>query len=124
MDKCSVCGIEIENPDDVIKEYLGRQATILCYKCYINGICGCCDEYVGTDELIYLGGEYNFDNEYMNKAASQMLDDGYSDICEGCLDCQAGQIEHDEHEDLRQQSWTTGEPDMFSAEMRWFWGAF
>lgn len=122
-DKCSVCDIKIENLDDIYKDYYNRKEVILCYECYINGTCGCCDEYVGSNDLTYLGGEYNFDNEYMNMAAEQMLDDGYSDVCEGCLDCQAEQIEQDEHDDLVWQSMTTGKPDMFDDKMRWFWGA-
>lgn len=102
----------------------GIQSTadkLLCLECHTNGTCGCCNEYVGVDELTYLGDEYNFDNDYANKAARRMLDDGYSDVCEGCLDYQAEQIERDEHEDLRFASWTIGKPDMFSDVMRWYW---
>ncbi len=122
MDKCSVCSIEIENPDDVYKEYLSREATILCYECYINGTCGCCDEYVPEGELLYLGEPLGF-VEYMDKAVKKMLVDGYFDVCFGCLECQAEQIEHDERDDLAWSAFTTGRPDIFSDEMRWYWRA-
>lgn len=120
MDKCSVCGIEIENSDDVIKEYFSRQATILCYECYINSTCGCCDMYVPEGELFYLDEPLDF-VEYMDKAVKKMSGKGYSDVCFDCLECQAKEIEREEHEDMLWLSLTTGTPDIFSDTMRWYW---
>ena len=42
-------------------------------------------------------------------------------LCEYCLKDQKQQKEQDEHETLLFVSMTTGTPDMFSDEMRWFW---
>ena len=126
---CSECEQEIDYSDGLSLENWhgcgGIASTadkLLCSECYCLGECECCGEYVGKDNIFYTGGEYNFDDEYKNKAAREMLDDGYSDICSGCLDCKASQIEQDEHGELLFQSLATGEPDMFSDEMSWFWG--
>lgn len=126
---CSQCQCEITYADEIhlidIHGCGGIMSTadnLLCYECYYLGVCGWCDEFVGQDDVFYLGGEYAFDDDYKNKAARKMLDDGYTDVCGGCLDYQAGQIEQDEHFDMVWASMTTGTPDMFSDDMRWFWG--
>lgn len=120
MDKCSKCFKDIENLDDIIKVYFSRQSIILCYECYINGVCCCCDEYVPEGELFYLSEPLEF-VEYMDKAAKQMFEDGYSDVCFGCLECKADQIEADEQANMLTISLATGMPDLFSDKMRWFW---
>ena len=111
-----------------MKRIMTTADNLVCSECYSSGICNCCDEYAGKDEVVYLDneGKWNqgserFENEYKNKAAISMLNDGHSDVCSGCLDYQAEQIEQDEQEDLLFQSLATGKPDMFSDEMRWFW---
>ena len=78
---------------------------------------------MGTDNITYLGGEYYFDDDDMNKSARVMLDDGYTDVCEDCIGEKARQIEEEDHEDLLWASLATGEPDLFSEEMRWFWNS-
>lgn len=125
---CSECGCKIEDADEIrlidwhgCGGIMSTADNLLCYECYACGICGCCDEYVGTDDLIYLGGEYSFDDEIMNKAAREMLDDGYSGVCQDCIGEKAGQMEEEDHEDLLWASLVTGQPDLFSDEMRWFW---
>ena len=124
---CSNCGCKIDDADEIqltdIHGCGGIMSTadnLLCHECYMCGVCGCCDEYVGTDDLIYLGGEYSFDDDNMNKAARAMLDGGYSDVCQDCIGEAARQIEEEEHDDLLWASLATGEPDLFSDEMRWF----
>lgn len=126
---CSGCEQKIKDYDEIVLEnwhgcggIVSTADELLCQECYAMGICGCCDEYVGTDDLTYLGGEYGFDDDYMNQAARKMLDDGYSDVCGGCIEEQARQLEEDEHQDLLFASLATGKPDMFSDKMRWFWG--
>ena len=125
---CGDCGEKIFDVDDLqLVDWHGCGGTmstadkLLCYECYGLGICGCCNEYVGKDDVIYLGGEYGFDDDYMNKAAKTMLDDGYSDVCEGCIGEMARQLEEEEHGDLLRSSMATGKPDLFSDDMRWFW---
>ncbi len=125
---CSDCGWHIENYDDMYLEnwhgcggIASTADALLCSDCYCIGVCGCCDDYVGKDGLTWLDGEYNFDDDYENKAARQMFDDGYSDICKDCLDYCAEQIEQDEHSDMLFASLTTGQPDMFSDSMWWLW---
>ena len=133
---CSDCECEITDEGNInlvdIHGCGGIMTTadnLVCYECYSSGVCDCCDEYVGKDEIVYLDneGKWNqgserFENEYKNKAAILMLNTRYLDICcKDCLDYQAGQIEHDEHEDLLFQSLATGKPDIFSDEMGWFW---
>lgn len=125
---CSECGCRVTECSEIALEnwhgcggIMSTADVLLCQECRSSGTCDCCGEYVGQKELIYLGGEYDFDDDYKNKAARKMLDDGYSDVCEGCIDYQASQIEQDEHEDLLFQSLATGKPDLFSGEMEWFW---
>lgn len=126
---CSECEQKIEYSDGLTLEnwhgcggIMSSADKLLCSECYCLGECGCCGEYVGKDDIFWTGGEYNFDDEYKNKAAGEMKNDGYSDICSGCLDCKASQIEQDEQGELLFQSLSTGSPDMFSDEMRWIWG--
>ena len=128
---CSQCKQEVSDADDIylidIHGCGGIMSTadnMICTECYIGGTCGCCDEYMGTSDLTWLGGEYDFDDDYMNKAARKMLDDGYSDICRGCIEEQARQLEKEDKGDLLFVSMSTGKPDMFSNKMRWFWRAF
>lgn len=132
---CSVCSEHIETCEDIhLEEWHGcggiasTADVLLCSGCYACGVCGCCDEYVGTEDLICLDneGKWNkgserFEDEHKNKAAISMLEDGYSDVCTWCIDWRAEQIEQDEHADLHFQSLATGKPDMFAEAMRWFW---
>jgi len=124
---CSDCKCDMPDADEIYLTDIhgcgGIMSTadnLLCSECYSSGICNCCDEYAGKNDLFYLVN-YTVENEYMNKAAKKMETDGYLDVCSGCLDCQAGQIEQDEHGDLLFQSLSTGKPDLFAGEMRWFW---
>lgn len=125
---CSECGRKVVDADEIhlidIHGCGGIMSTadnLLCYECYGAGVCGCCDEYVGTDDVIYLGGEYSFEDEDMSIAAKALLDDGYCDVCEGCIAEMARQIVEVDHGDLLFVSLCTGKPDMFSEEMRWLW---
>ena len=134
---CSKCKNHINSCEDIhLEEWHGcggiasTADVLICSDCYSIGVCGCCNEYVGESEIVYLDneGKWNqgsdrFDNEYMNQAAIKMLNDGYDDVCNYCLDYQAGQIEQDEKQDLLFLSISTGTPDMFSDEMKWLWGA-
>lgn len=126
---CSACGERIDGCNDLsLQNWHGcggiqsTADTLICCECLTMGTCSCCDEYIGKGDLFYLGGEYAFDDDYKNKAARKMSDDGHDDVCEGCLECQAEQIEQEDQEDMLFASRTTGVPDMFSDEMRWFWG--
>ena len=133
---CSECGGRQTDMSELSLEEWhgcgGIQSTadkLICLECHSMGTCGCCNEYVGSDDLIYLNneGKWNqgserFEDEHKNKAAVSMLEDGYSDVCSGCLDWKAEQVETEEHEDIVHASFMTGKPDMFSDEMRWFWG--
>ncbi len=132
---CSKCDNELTNADEIqLTDFRGcggimtTADTLLCYECYSSGMCGCCNEYVSSDDLVYLDneGKWNkgsdrFEEEYKNKAAISMLEDGLDDVCTECIKSRAGEIERDEHEDMLFQSLATGKPDMFSDEMRWFW---
>ena len=132
---CSDCKCEMTNVDDLTLVnwrgcggIMSTADNLVCDECYSFGYCECCNEYVGSGEIVYLDneGKWNqgserFENEYKNKAAISMLNDGHSDVCKDCLDYQAGQIERDEQKDLLFQSLATGKPDLFADEMRWFW---
>ncbi len=132
---CSECGEDITACEEITLEQwhgcggiMSTADVLLCQECHMNGTCGCCNEYVTQKELIYLDNEdkwnqglERFENEYKNKAAISILEDGLSDVCIGCVDWRAEQIEQDDHKDLLFQSLATGKPDMFSDEMRWFW---
>ena len=125
---CSDCGCRIDDCTEAsLEEWHGcggiasTADKLLCSDCHSSGTCSCCDDYVGSDEITYLGGEYNFDDDYMNKAAREMLDDEYSNVCDNCLRYRAEQIKEQEHTDLLQQSLLTGTPDLFSDDMRWYW---
>ena len=127
---CSECGGRQTNWDELsLADWHGCggiQSTadkLICSECYSMGTCRCCDSYLGNEDLIYLI-EYceHTEQGYMLKAAKQMIDDEYSDVCEGCLIQKAEEIENEEHGDMLHLSLMTGEPDMFSDEMRWFWG--
>lgn len=125
---CSECGCKIVDANEIqlidIHGCGGIESTadnLLCSECYTARICDCCGEYVGTDDTTYLGGEYSFDDDDMNKAARVMLDAGYTDVCQYCIAEEARQIEEEDHDDLLWSSLATGEPDLFSDEMRWLW---
>lgn len=125
---CSDCKQEVDYSDGLSLEnwhgcggIMSTADDLLCSECRCLGSCDCCGEYVGQKEII-CAGTCADDDDYKNKAIKEMEDDGYSGICEGCLDCKASQIESDEHEELLFISLATGSPDIFSDEMRWMWG--
>lgn len=104
---CSECGCKMVDADDIqlidIHGCGGIESTadnMLCYECYGIGVCGCCGEYY--KELHEYEEEYLFPCEYCIKEAEE-------------------QKVYADQADLLFVSLTTGEPDMFSDEMRWLW---
>ena len=73
---------------------------LVCVKCCSLGTCQLCNEYTGTDDMFWLGGEYNFDDEFKKQAVKILLDDGYTDVCDWCLIHRAGEIEQEVHNDM------------------------
>jgi len=102
---CSECGCRITDADEInLIDWHGcggiesAADKLLCYECYGAGICGCCGEY----------------NKNLQK-----YEDDY--LCEYCI---ADAEEQKETENRRELLWTslaTGQPDLFSDEMRWYW---
>jgi len=133
---CSGCGQQFDDYDDIcLEDFAGcggiaiSANTLLCYECRSANTCDCCSEYVGESEIIALyqvepESDLARENKYTLQAVQELIDDSIGLICSYCLDDRAGQIEQNEHEDLRWQSFATGMPDMFSDEMRWLWAAY
>lgn len=124
---CSACGDHIDNYNDLtLEDWHGcggiqtTADTLICCDCCVSWTCGCCDGYVGEGNLFYLE-EYKPDDEYKERAAQQLQDDGLTDVCADCLEYRAGLIEEEDQEDMLWASRTTGKPDVFSKAMRWFW---
>jgi hypothetical protein len=103
---CSECRCKITDADEIrlidIHGCGGIESTadnLLCSECYDSGLCSCCSEYY--KDL------HEYEEEY---------------LCEDCIaDAEEQKIREDQ-EELLFVSLTTGEPDLFSDEMRWFWG--
>ncbi len=102
---CSECGCKMVDADEIhlidIHGCGGIMSTadnMLCYECYGAGVCGCCGEY------------YKDLHEY---------EEDY--LCEYCIEDAEQQKVYADQADLLFMSLSTGEPDMFSDAMRWFW---
>lgn len=111
---CSGCGAYITDQDDIQLENWhgcgGIESTadkLLCPECYMNGTCDCCCDYVGGVEIVEVKPEEHNDFNY---------------VCVYCKEYHDEQREELEHNDLLWASLATGEPDLFSDDMRWFWG--
>lgn len=102
---CSECGCKIVDADDIrlidIHGCGGIESTadnLLCYECYGSGLCSCCSEY--HKDL------HKYEEDY---------------LCEYCIEEEEEQKKRDGREELLFLSLSTGKPDLFSEEMRWFW---
>ena len=102
---CSQCESKIPCADEIhlidIHGCGGLMSTadnIICSDCYTT--CDSCGEY-SRDIMEY-------EDEY---------------LCEYCVEDRQQQKIFEDQRDLLFQSLATGTPDMFSDEMRWFWGA-
>jgi len=111
---CSECGCSfvVDNSEytEVIDDY-----RIICNECLAAGTCDCCNEYVGDTELVCL------DNE--DDVPAELAEAGYEIVCSGCLEYHKEKSRLQRLEDLRFQAFCTGEPDIFSEELREYWGA-
>ncbi len=111
---CSECGQEITDADDIClaTDFHGcgglaiTADTLLCSDCYYLGQCDCCNEYDKTTTARTRPD--NQEEDYM---------------CDGCVEDLEEQEEQEEQTDMAFSSFLTGDPDMFSNEMRWFWNA-
>lgn len=96
---CNECGGYISDADEI---HVVDTETI-CYECYSCGQCYRCEQYIGSDGLTSI--DESGDAEY---------------VCEYCIE--DDDMTTEDCEDMAFVSFATGEPDMFSDEMRWYWG--
>lgn len=88
---------------------------IVCYECLVAGTCDCCNEYVGDTELIQCNDDGDDD------VGAELADLGCYNVCNDCFEYHKELIEIQALEDLRFQAFCTGEPDIFSEELREYW---
>lgn len=96
---CSACGQKIKCCEDITLD----SDLLLCQDCYWAGYCPCCESYVGDTEIVKVNPDEHHDLDY---------------ICADCKEYHDNEREEQMIEDLRQQSFCTGKPDMFSGELR------
>ena len=100
-------------------------SSIICYECRITGTCDCCNEYVGDTELRQCDSDgmvTGLGQDYTNDDVAAMLADlGYYSVCNDCFEYNKEEFARAKLEDLRFQAFCTGEPDMFSEELREYW---
>jgi hypothetical protein len=98
---CSACNEHTIGMDDIMIE----GSEIICNECYYAGECPCCESYVGDTEIVQVNSDEH----------------EYDYICVNCKEYHDGERRAEQFEDLRWQSFCTGEPDMFSEAMRPLW---
>lgn len=89
--------------------------NIVCYECLAAGTCDCCGEYVGDTELIQCNDDGDDD------VGAELAVLGYYNVCNDCFVYNKEEFERAKLEDLRFQAFCTGEPDIFSEELREYW---
>lgn len=99
---CSACGCHITSDDMIIYE----DKNLFCDDCYCAGECPCCESYVGDTEIVQVNPDEHHNFDY---------------ICSDCKEYHDDERETEDLEDLRFQSFCTGEPDMFSDALREIW---
>ena len=132
---CSECGERQTDMSELsLEEWHGCGGTqntadkLLCPECISAGTCDCCNEYIGESEMVALyqvesESDLARRNEFVLPTVRELIDDGFDCVCSYCLDDRIEQREQSGEDDILWESLTTGKPDMFSDDMRWFWGA-
>lgn len=114
---CSLCEQECSDVDDLYAHNL----DLICNDCHNAGLCDCCGEYEGQENIVCLSNG-DFENDYQQKAAYQLIDDSHGYVCKDCLEWNTQGVIKDEQDDLVHSAFCTGKPELFSDEMRFFWG--
>lgn len=124
---CSECGEWQTDRSEVFLEDWhgcgGIQSTadkLICSECYSYGTCDCCNKYVGKD-----GFEYLQDTDDCSDDIKQLLvkwDQDIGPACQYCWETKHDNLIRDEQKDMLSMSLLTGKPDLFSDDMRWYWG--
>lgn len=92
-----------------------NNSDIVCYECLASGICDCCNEYMGEDEL------NDCDEDGDDDVRAELAELGYYRVCNDCFEYNKEEFERVNLEDLRFQAFCTGNPDIFSKELRDYW---
>jgi hypothetical protein len=124
---CAECGQVIKWAEDIVLEgwhgcggIASTADTLLCTDCHSTGQCFICGEYVGQS-----GFGYERDTDDCSESVQYALNEWDEDnglACQWCWEQERDSLIADEQADLLSASLATGTPDLFSDEMRWFWG--
>lgn len=119
---CSDCG---QRQTDVTELSL-KPDKLLCFECSAIGTCDCCEEYIGESNIIALyqvevDSELVQEHKFNLPAIRELIEDGFDAVCCYCLGYKVEKLDQANKDELVWASRTTGEPDMFSDEMSWFW---
>lgn len=111
---CTICGrsfpADYDEPNTAMDNY-----RIICCECLNCGTCDCCNEYVGDTELVRCNDDGDDD------VGAELADLGYYNVCNDCFEYNKEEFERVNLEDLRFQAFCTGEPDIFSEQLREYW---
>jgi hypothetical protein len=131
--RCTACGEKITEWEEAsLQNWYGcggimvSPDALICNECHSAGLCDCCGDYAGEANIIALyqtesDSQLAQENKYIYPAIRELIDKHFDCVCQYCLDAKANDLEDQDKTDLLWLSRTTGKPDMFSDEMRWFW---
>jgi hypothetical protein len=111
---CKVCESRLDAESMQIED-----ADIICEDCYCSGSCCECGEFVGENNLNWCIPD---DVEPKNvQFYEQIFADENTNLplCDYCLDSLVAEKRDAYRIELKHQALLTGDPDLFSEEMRW-----
>ena len=114
---CSECGQVTVGFEQMCFDSEEQAEKVLCEDCYSNGFCNCCESYVGEKAFDF---EIDRENETTISVLESLLEE-YGNICKNCFEHNLEQEKIQQQKDTFGKSLLTGEPDMFSEELRDYW---